>query len=366
MNPPATAGRVRAAFRAQAASCGQMGSPFLQALLGGLAERLTPDSLISAQVLGWAGDPTGSADALALRLAGGLHALVLTGDDPDLASAFAKAGAGQAARQTSLAPGEAAALTDAALAALPRNAAFLGRWLLSAPQTNEVRRSAALIAAGRWLSARHGLPLVLSELGASAGLNLLWDSYALAIGTHRFGPADPTLTLTPAWDGPLPPTTARHIRDRAGVDLNPLDPVTDRLRLLAYVWPDQPDRLTRTNQALDLASILRPEITRGDAIDWLETRLQTRHPGAVHTIFHTVAWQYFPAQLRARGQAMIEAAGAKATPDAPIAHLSMEADDAPAGTGAALTLHLWPGGEVIPLARVDFHGRWLRWSAPSP
>jgi hypothetical protein len=358
--------RVRDAFRSQAAVCGRMGSPFMAGLLAGLAEGMLADHAVTAKILGWPGDPTASADALTLRLAGGLHALVLTAQDADLAAAYTRAGAGHPARATPLPPADAAALTTAALAAMARHETFLLQWLDSAPQTNEVRRSAALIAAGHWLTARTGLPLVLSELGSSAGLNLLWDHYALAVQGRHYGPTNPALTLTPDWEGHLPPNTVPTIRARAGVDLNPLDPVTDRLRLLAYLWPDQPDRISRTKTALDLAATLPRHVTKGDAIDWLDHRLQTRHPGAVHLIFHTVAWQYFPAALQARGTALLSAAGAKATPDSPLAHLAMEVDDSPSGEGAALTLRLWPGDQVIHLARVDFHGRWLRWTAPAP
>lgn len=343
-----------------------MGSPFMQSLLAGLADGLTDGSSVAAKVLGWQGDPTGMADALPLRLAGGLHALVLTGQDPDLAAAYAAAGAGQPARDMPLSEAATQTLTDAALVALPRNEPFFLRWLDSAPQTNEVRRSIALIAAGHWLTARFGLPLVLSELGSSAGLNLLWDRYALAVGSQTFGPDDPTLTLTPDWQGPLTAMARPIIQSRAGVDLNPLDPVTDRLRLLAYLWPDQPDRMIRTTKALDLAAALRPEIAKGDAIDWLEMRLQTRHPGAVHVVFHTVAWQYLPAAAQERGRALFAAAGANARPDAPLVHLAMETDDASPGDGAGLTMTLWPGGQTLAMARVDFHGRWLRWTAPPP
>ena len=349
-----------------AASCGKMGSPFMESLLSGLAKGLALDCPVGARVLGWPGDPTGFADALPLRLAGGLHALVLTGADPGLAGAYAQAGAGQPARTAPLPDAEAAALIKAALAAMRGNAAALLPWLDSAPQTNEVRRSAALIAAGHWLTAGYGLPLVLSELGSSAGLNLLWDHYGMKIGGQSFDPADAGLRLMPDWHGVLPPHAPPVIRARAGVDLTPLDPVADRLRLLAYFWPDQPDRLTRTGQALDLAAIQRPSLTQGDAIDWLSDRLQVRHPGAMHVVFHTVAWQYFAKAAQTKGLALLRAAGARATPDAPLAHLAMEADAAVANQGAALTVQVWPGARTVQLGRVDFHGRWLHWTAPPP
>jgi hypothetical protein len=273
-----------------------------------------------------------------------LHALVLTGQDKALAVAY----------------GSGDDPTDAAQAAIRAHPAFLLDWLTSPPQTNEVRRSAPLIAAAHWLTARFGLPLVLSELGASASLNLLWDRYALTAQGQTFGPPDAALTLTPDWTGPLPPYARPTVLDRRGVDLNPLDPETDRLRLLAYLWADQPDRIARTRAALDLAARLRPQVDRADAATWLETRLATPTPGALHLVFHTVAWQYFPPATQAAALSAIE----KASHHGPIARFSMEADDQT--PGAALTLTLWPGGQTIPLGRADFHGRWVDWQAPAP
>lgn len=332
---------IRQTFRQQAEDCAAMGSPLMARLMSGLADGLHPGTPIADHILSREGPETTRAHALPLRLAGGLHALVLTGQDPALAAAYASTDDP----------------TPEALAALTRHPAFLLDWLRSPPQTNEVRRSAPLIAAAHWLTARFGLPLILSELGASAGLNLLWDHYALRIGDRSFGPTHPTLTLTPDWTGPPPPLAPPTILDRRGVDLNPLDPVTDRLRLLSYLWPDQPDRIARTRTAIDLAAQIRPQVDRADAADWLETRFATPTPDALHLVFHTVAWQYFPPGTQSRALAAMKAASCSA----PLAHLSMEADGH--SPGAALTLTLWPGGETIPLGRADFHGRWVDWQA---
>ena len=333
---------IRDAFRLQAEACAALGSPLMARLMTGLADQLAPVAPVADQVLGWPGDPSPTADSVPLRLAGGLHALVLTGQDQGLAAAYADPDADP---------------TAAALAAIRAHPDFLLDWLKSPPQTNEVRRSAPLIAAAHWLTARFGLPLVLSELGASAGLNLLWDHYALTVQGQTLGPADAALTLTPDWTGPLPYRATPTILDRRGVDLNPLEPKADRLRLLAYLWADQPDRIARTRAALDLAARLRPQIDQGDAAEWLERRLQTRD-SALHLVFHTVAWQYFPPATQARALSAMETAGRTA----PVARLSLEADGQT--PGAALTLTVWPGGETISLGRADFHGRWVDWRAP--
>lgn len=344
---------VREAFRDQAVSCDALGSPLTARLCRLCADRLDTGAVADA-VLGWPGEPSSKNDSVALRLMGGLHALVLTGADPGLAAAYA--GAGDLSDD----------LLWAAIApALDRHAAHLLHWLQSAPQTNEVRRSAVLIAAGHWLTARFGLPLVLSELGASAGLNLLWDRWRLETPAGALGPAEAPVVLSPGWHGHAPVIAPPVVADRAGVDLNPLDAVADRLRLLSYIWADQADRLVRTRGALDVAAALRPPVTRADAVDWLDGRLATPLPGRLHLVYHTVAWQYFPAAGQARGAALLADHGACATPDAPLARLGMEADDT-GQRGAGLFLDLWPSGERIVLGRVDFHGRWVDWQAPPP
>lgn len=335
------------ALRQQAAACASLGSPFMARLLALLADRLRPDSRLTRRLFDWPGDIGPNGASVPLRLAGALHALVLQGH-PALGAVYPP-----------YQPDDPA-LWQAVNSALHTDAAFLDAFVNSPPQTNEVRRSVALIAAGHWLAARHPLPFVFSELGSSAGLNLNWDRYALATPKGTLGPANPALTLSPDWHGPLPPPAPLTVAERVGCDLNPID-TTDpgqRLRLLAYLWPDQPHRRALTEAAL-AAAPPRPE--RADAIDWLEPRLIPRR-GHLHLIWTTIAWQYFPPEAQTRGAALIAAAGARATPDAPLAWLGYESDGQP--PGAALTLRLWPGDLTIPLGRADFHGRWIDWSAP--
>jgi hypothetical protein len=304
-----------------------------------------PDCAVTTRIFTWQGDITPAAQSVPLRLAGALHALHLQG--------HAGLGAVYPPVQSSDTD-----LWNAVSTTLIHDADHIQLWLDSAPQTNEVRRAATLIATGHLLADRFGLQVRTSELGASGGLNLHWDNYAMQIGGATFGHATPALTLTPDWSGPLPPATAPRVTSRAGVDLNPLQPGNPdhALRLQAYLWPDQPDRLTLTRAAIKAA---RTPVTQGDAVDWLATRL--RHiTGELHLIYSTVAWQYFPAEKQALGKKLIEHAGEAATDTAPLAWFGMENDGG--GQGAALTLRLWPGDLHFDLGRADFHGRWIEWS----
>ncbi|OAN69003.1 hypothetical protein A8B82_04865 [Sulfitobacter sp. EhC04] len=342
--------KLKEAFEHQSDSCARMGSPFMGKLLSVLAENWPADSALGRKFAGFDGDIGPAGHSLPLRIAGGLHALVLNRAAPDLAALYPP----NATSDT--------ALRDGVLAALSNHETFLLDWTDSAPQTNEVRRSAALIAGAHVALQHFDLPIQLSELGASGGLNLMWDHFALEIEGTRFGAQTPVLTLAPDWTGALPPSARPRVASRAGVDLNPLRPGRgeDLLRLTAYLWPDQPERLVLTRAA---ASVATTPVVRGDAIDWLAKRLPSAPQGQLHLIQHTVAWQYFPKPVRDRGRAMIEAAGASATTNRPLAWLSMESDGDTSGKiGAALTLRLWPGDITLDLGRADFHGRWIKWT----
>lgn len=333
------------AFEEQAGHCAKLGSPFMARLMMLCAAHWPETGAVARKALDWRGDIGPRAISLPLRIAGGLHALVLQGRDPALAMAYP--------------PHETLdeALWVEVARALEDHEEFLVDWLDSPPQTNEVRRAAALIPPAHMLARRFGLPLRLSEIGASGGLNLMFDRFGMTAGPTRFGP-ESAVQLAPDWTGPCPAPAALEVAERRGVDLNPLDAHEPEgaLRLMAYLWPDQADRLARTRAAIALQDA---PVDRGDGVNWLIDRLEPV-PGQCHLLYSTIAWQYFPEAAREEGRGMIEAAGARATVEAPLAWLTMEADARP--EGAAITLHLWPGDLRLELARIDFHGRWLRWT----
>jgi len=314
--------------------------------MGLCADRLCEGSPVADCVLGWTGDPRPQSDNVPLRLAGALHALRLEG--LALADVYPPH-----------------VVDDDTLWAeievsFVRFSGRILHWLKSAPQTNEVRRAAVILPAMALFEARFGRPIELIELGASAGLNLYADQFYLQLPEAAIGNRDAQVQLSPVWTGPPPPTRLPEVVARRAVDLNPLDASdpSDQLRLLAYLWPDQPDRLSRTRGAIDIAMGAPAQIDRADAGQWLAELLE-RPANVGRLVFHTVAWQYFPPETRAKASATLSQAGARATEERPLAHLSMEADG---GDGASVKLTMWPGGENHEIARCDFHGRWVNWT----
>lgn len=340
---------IRSAFRDQAKSCEELGSPFMARLCRLAAERLDRGSGVGRRILDWSGDPSSKGDAVALRLFGTLHCLVLLNRDPAIQACYPPNRV------------DDDLLWTACESAFEKHADFILDRLRLAPQTNEVRRSAALLPGFLTIARLFGKPLVLSEIGASAGLNLHWDNYRYQLSSDHWGDNTAAVLIAPDWSGEIPPFEPVEIMERAGCDLNPLDPAKeeDRLRLLSYIWADQQDRLDRTRKALERAAAAGSLVERADAIEWLEHRLARRFSGAVHVVYHSIAWQYLPKAAQAEGDALLAAAGAAATEDAPVARLQMEADgQAP---GAGLSLQLWPGGAKQLIGRADFHGRWVAW-----
>lgn len=340
---------VFAHFRQQIAACRNLGSPFTATVLETALSRLqqaSPPAWTFA-LLGWHGDP--QADALALRLAGALHRIVRDGDAA-LAAAYA-------AQRID------AALIDAALA---RHGDVLAQYLQSAPQTNEPQRSAMLLGGFLVIAAETGRPLACREIGASAGLNLLWPDYACDFGDWRYGDPDTApLILQAGWSGPRPPQAQILLHSRAGCDRAPLDAgnAADRERLLSYVWADQTARLQRIAAALDHAAGQAVTPLQKDAGDFVEAQLASKPADAAFVLYHSIVWQYLPADEKQCITRAMQQAGSIATENAPLAWLRLEAGAA--ADGAELVLTLWRGdgraAETRLLGIGDYHGRWMRW-----
>jgi hypothetical protein len=132
--------------------------------------------------------------------------------------------------------------------------------------------------------------------------------------------------------------------------------------LRSFVWADQLARFAALDAALAVAATTPAHVDRADAAEWLEERLGERpHDDGVATVvYHSVVWQYLPRGTQERMRATFDAAGARATRDAPLAWLRMEPGEDPQ-RAAEIRLRVWPGGDDRLVARSGFHGRPVRY-----
>ncbi|CAN5562964.1 DUF2332 domain-containing protein [soil metagenome] len=341
-------------LRLQAAGCRNLGSPFHGDLLEHAADDLEAGGPIAALLAPWANADLRKLfdDAMPLRLLGGLHDLVLSGDEPALAATYPKPGR----------LADAATAWIAARAALIRHHDRIAAFMTHEPQTNEVRRSACLAPGFLTLAAKTGLPIRAFEVAASAGLNLNWDKYRYQFGDSAWGDPGARVVMDTEWTGGPPPVDAKiEVIERAACDRRPgdlTDPV-QRRRLLAYIWPDQFERLDRIRAAIDLALSLEVTVEAADAVAWT-ARVAAPQAGAVTVLYHSVFWQYMPPESQAALARTIADHGAAATPQAPFAWLRMEPPPDHM-TNMEVRLTLWPGGEDRVLANVHPHGAWVKW-----
>jgi len=338
----------REAFRIQEFYCRNMDAPIYARLCAAIADGLTRDSRTGERILDWAGEPT--RDALPLRFIGGLHALVQEGADSGLAAVFR----GETTDSRAI-----AAAVNAALAA---HDDFLLPWLDGPPQTNEPGRSGALIVGLIEIARRYGPKIELLEIGSSAGLNLLIDRYAFDLGGVKVGPAAAPVTIAPEWRGdPLVPAPIEIVSVR-GCDVRPLD-ATDpavEARLAAYVWAETPLRAERLRKAIAMQRAKPVDLVQADAADWVEARLaEPQQVGVTRVLMHSVVWQYLPEASASRIRAAMNAAGARATPDCPLAWVMMEPDRAFAHQ--VIRMKSWPGNEEWHVvATAHAHGAWVK------
>ncbi|MGI9434208.1 MAG: DUF2332 family protein, partial [Geminicoccaceae bacterium] len=178
----------------------------------------------------------------------------------------------------------------------------------------------------------------------------------------RCGARNGVPLIKPVWQGPRPPEYAPKIISRAGCDQAPIDRSSPEqvLRLRAYIWPDQTERLQRLDQALATVASSGLRVDRADAVIWAERMLRKLPEKAVTVLYHSIFWLYLDADRQARLTAVVQAAGRLASRHAAFAWLQME--PGPAGA-AELRLKLWPDDRARTLAEVDYHGRWIRWKA---
>jgi hypothetical protein len=340
-------------FRSQADFCRTAGSPLTADLLDGAAGELDshPDGATAELLRPLEDDPPGSAPAL--RFAGALHRLVLERRAPALAVHYPSVG------------GTPGAVWPAARTAVEEHLELLRELVRRPVQTNEVGRSSALLGGLLHVAAEHGPRVRLLELGASAGLNLVVDRYRHEVAPGVvLGHATSACVLDDPWQGSLPPyDSPLEVVERLGCDPAPLDPgsTEDRLTLTSYVWADQRNRLERLRGALEVAAAHPARVRRSGAGDFLEQELEPR-PGRTTVVWHSIVRQYLSPEERQRVRDLLHSAGARATAQAPLAHLHLEpARGHRSPPRFQVVLTTWPGARRRVLAECEAHGPPVVW-----
>jgi hypothetical protein len=336
-------------FETQARGCGRDGSPLYDALVSRLGEDHSSGGVVAELLEQWQGNPI--LQGLAMRFLGAVHHLVLAGEVPDLARHYPSTGGKPNYPE----------VEDLFVETLDAHRAFVAKRLQEQVQTNEVRRSAALLGGFLSVADETGLPLRILEIGASAGLNQLWDRYRYELGPHRWGECEGEPLLATDWSGPAPALGARvRVESRRACDLFPIDlsEPEERRRLEAFIWPDQPERRERFLRAADAAVAAGVRVERASALPWLEARLEERVAGAATVLFHSVMWLYLDREERRGIRTLMDRVGGSSKSDRPLAWLRMEAKDFET---CELRLRLWPTGDDRLLGTCGFHGQSVEW-----
>jgi hypothetical protein len=230
--------------------------------------------------------------------------------------------------------------------------------------TNEVGRSALLHAGFREIARASGEPLNLIEIGPSAGLNLVWDRYAVRYGRDGESfftePRDLSLVIDCELRGenvpPLGP--APRIASRVGLERNPVDLSNgeDRDWLKALVWPDHLARFARLEKALEIYAHERPKIIAGDALALLPEAIAAIPEHQPVCVYHTMVIYQFSEEMREAFNNLLIAASLRR----PIWRLGLEDN---LKSDSPLTLGLYRDGtrEVRTLALCHPHGGWIDW-----
>lgn len=329
----------------QRRGCTLAGSPLYVQVLEAMAADVA-DGGVCWQILeGHAEAPIG--DAILLRLLAGVHRVVLEGRAPELAAHYPSVGG---------TPG--ADVGAVFVRTVEEHEARLRAEMSRGVQTNEVGRSVAILTGLLALAGNRPDPLRvrLLEVGASAGLNLWPDRYRFEANDRGTGPIDSPVRFVSPWLGNVPDLSRRfEVVSRSGCDRAPIDPTTPEGRRLlrSYVWPDQVERRQRLDAAISVAATEAPVVETADAVKWVTDHLATEPATGVTTVlFHTIVLQYLAPDDRSHFVEAIQAAGRRATVDAPLAWLRME----PAGDQAEVWLTTWPDGATRRVARSGYHG----------
>ena len=224
-------------------------------------------------------------------------------------------------------------------------------------QTNEVGRCSHLMPAFGIVAQAARQPLALIDVGAGAGLNLLWDrfDYRYSDGS-AFGPGNSPVRIVCENRGRMPETPARFpdVAFRVGIDLDPIDLRDDEQYgwLQALIWPDHADRAALLANARRVWLQDTPRVEAGDALEMLPKLIAAAPMNAALCVLHGHVLNQFPVSARAAFSALLRSTSRLR----PVYHVASE--------GERLDVTRIVNGRSQTKLSVlrSAHGRWVQWS----
>ena len=223
-------------------------------------------------------------------------------------------------------------------------------------QTNEVRRCSHLMPAFGVIAQSAGCDLALIDIGAGAGLNLLWNQFDYRYSDGSvFGTGQSDVLIECESRGEMPRIPARfpEVSFATGVDLNPID-LRDEEQyrwLEALIWPDHVGRSALLANAREVWLRQTPRVEAGDAIELLPAVAREAPADAALCVFHCHTLnQFSPAARRAFAQELHSISLTR-----PVFHMSSE--------GERMVVNRMEGNGSVELLSVlrSPHGRWVQW-----
>ena len=231
-------------------------------------------------------------------------------------------------------------------------------------QTNEVNRSTVLFTGFNWIiDEQHKSELSLIELGCSAGLNLCWDKFCYQFEDKLVGNGGCELILSCEVRGPFRPNfdfTSIRIKDRVGIDLNPLNISSeeDSLWLQSLIWPERLERLINLQKAIKISKNYPKKLIKGHGSSKLGEVLNIIDKETVVVVYQSFAFYLFSDKEKEKiKNILLDSSRLR-----PIYLLSMEWEGIN-GKRTFLKVDSFINGkqESFTLAESHFHGEWIKW-----
>lgn len=234
-------------------------------------------------------------------------------------------------------------------------------------QTNEIGRCSFLLPGLNFLADVVDQPIILLELGTSAGLLLNYDSYAIRYSTiGNVAGNQNSLVLIECevrGDNNPPVMSIPKINRKIGIDLEPLkcSDSDDALWLQALVWPKNLKRFERLRGALEICRENQScfELVKGDGFEDITNYLdEYTDDNSVICIYHSFAINQITKEAREEYYNKLKAYSVVNKMILYELRILWKDND-----GTELVLQEITEGTVKThrLADVHHHGKWIEW-----